>query len=71
MPILLSQIGDAFVGADKKDEVQPLIPLDLYQCQDCGHVQNLDMVNPDLLFRDYIFRASGSAGLVKHISTIC
>jgi SAM-dependent methyltransferase len=66
LPILPSPIADAFVGADKKDLDQPLIPLDLYQCQDCGHVQNLDIVNPDLLFRDYIFRTSGSAGLVKH-----
>jgi len=66
MPIKPSPIADAFVGPDKKDEDQPLIPLDLYQCQDCGHVQNLDIVNPDLLFRDYIFCTSGSAGLVKH-----
>ena len=66
MPILPSPIADAFVGADKKDLPQPLIPLDLYQCQDCGHVQNLDIVNPDLLFRDYIFRTSSSAGLVEH-----
>jgi hypothetical protein len=66
MPILPSPIADAFVGPEKKDQVQPLIPLDLYQCQDCGHVQNLDIVNPDLLFRDYIFRTSNSAGLVKH-----
>jgi hypothetical protein len=66
MPIKPSPIADAFVGPDKKDEEQPLIPLDLYQCQSCGHVQNLDIVNPDLLFRDYIFCTSGSAGLVKH-----
>ena len=65
-PIKPSPIADAFVGPDKKDEEQPLIPLDLYQCQDCGHVQNLDIVNPDLLFRDYIFRTSSSAGLVEH-----
>jgi hypothetical protein len=66
MPILPSPIADAFVGLDKKDQAQPLIPLDLYQCQDCGHVQNLDIVNPDLLFRDYIFRTSSSGGLVEH-----
>ncbi len=66
MPIKPSPIADAFVGPDKLNEVQPLIPLDLYQCQDCGHVQNLDIVNPDLLFRDYIFSTSNSAGLVEH-----
>lgn len=66
MPIKPSPIADAFVGADKLEEFQPLVPLDLYQCQDCGHVQNLDIVNPDLLFRDYIFSTSNSAGLVEH-----
>ena len=66
MPIKPSPIADAFVSADKINISQPLIPLDLYQCQDCGHVQNLDIVNPDLLFRDYIFSTSNSANLVEH-----
>ena len=67
MPVLPFPTADAFFGADKKEQDQPLTPLDLYQCQDCRHVQSLDSVNPDLLFRDYIFRTSGFAGLVKHI----
>lgn len=66
MPMKPSPIGDAFVSADKKGLPQPLIPLDLYQCQSCGHVQNLDIVDPDLLFRDYLFLTSGSASLVEH-----
>lgn len=66
MPIKPSPIADAFVGSDKKNQAQPLIPLDLYQCQSCGHVQNLDIVNPDLLFRDYLFSTSNSIGLVDH-----
>ena len=59
-----SPIGDAFV--EDKDKVQSLIPLDLYQCQECGHAQNLDVVNPEMLFRDYLFTTGSSAGLVKH-----
>jgi len=66
LPILPSPIADAFVGRDKKNQQQPSIPLDLYLCEDCGHVQNLDIVNPELLFRDYIFHTSHSAGLVEH-----
>ena len=66
MPIGPSPIGDAYVGIDQKDDEQPLFPLDLYQCQICGHVQNLDIVNPDLMFRDYIYNTSGSASLVQH-----
>lgn len=66
LPIEPSPIADAFIGSDKKDHKQLLFPLDLYQCQGCGHAQNLDIVDPDLLFRDYIFRTSNSAGLVEH-----
>jgi SAM-dependent methyltransferase len=66
LPIRPSPIADAFVSEENKNIVQPLISLDLYQCQCCGHVQNLDIVNPDLLFREYIFTTSSSAGLVEH-----
>ena len=66
LPINASPIADAFVPASELDQPQPLIPLDLYQCQSCGHVQNLDIVNPEFLFRDYLFTTSSSAGLVEH-----
>jgi SAM-dependent methyltransferase len=66
LPMQPSPIGDAFVDADKKDLPQPLFPLDLYQCAACGHVQNLDVVNPDLLFREYLFVTSSSGGLKAH-----
>ncbi len=65
-PMKPSPIGDAFIRDDQKNDPQPLIPLDVYQCQQCGHAQNLDIVNPEVLFRDYIFTTGSSAGLVKH-----
>jgi len=66
LPIKPSPIADAFIEGHKKNEIQPLIPLDLYQCELCGHLQNLDIVNPELLFRNYLFNTGDSAGLVKH-----
>jgi hypothetical protein len=66
LPINASPIADAFVSAAELTQLQPQVPLDLYQCQACGHVQNLDIVNPEILFRDYIFTTSSSAGLVSH-----
>lgn len=66
LPINASPIADAFVFAPNLTQPQPEVPLDLYQCQACGHVQNLDIVNPEILFRDYIFTTSSSAGLVAH-----
>lgn len=66
LPMQPSPIADAFVPLSKKDEPQPLFPLDLYQCQDCSHVQNIDVVDPDVLFREYIFKTSNSKGLIEH-----
>jgi SAM-dependent methyltransferase len=66
LPIRPSPIGDAFVSEARLGEGQPLFALDCYLCLDCGHLQNLDIVDPDILFRDYTYRTSVSLGLVEH-----
>jgi SAM-dependent methyltransferase len=66
LPIRPSPIGDAFVTAERRDDPQELYPLDCYLCLACGHLQNLDVVDPDVLFRDYTYRTSVSLGLVEH-----
>src|ERR1700753_499474 len=66
LPILPSAIGDAFVSAARLREPQDIYPLDCYLCRDCGHLQNLDVVDPAILFRDYTYRTSVSLGLVEH-----
>ncbi len=66
LPIRPSPIGDAFVPKERLHEEQELFPLDCYLCADCGHLQNLDVVNPEILFRDYTYRTSVSLGLVEH-----
>jgi len=66
LPIKPSAIGDAFVPLERLSEPQDLYPLDCYLCLDCGHLQNLDVVDPDILFRDYTYRTSVSLGLVEH-----
>lgn len=66
LPIRPSAIGDAFLPAERLHEKQDLYPLDCYLCEDCGHLQNLDVVNPEIMFRDYTYRTSVSLGLVEH-----
>ncbi|MCF8196781.1 MAG: class I SAM-dependent methyltransferase [Polynucleobacter sp.] len=66
LPILPSPIGDAFVPESRLAEEQQMFPLDTYLCLACGHLQNLDIVNPDILFRDYTYKTSASLGLVEH-----
>lgn len=68
LPILPSPIGDAFIPQDRLDEPQELFPLDTYICLDCSHIQNIDIVNPEILFRDYTYKTSASLGLVNHFN---
>lgn len=66
LPIAASPIADAYVPQERLNEQQDVYPLDLYLCTACGHVQNIDVVNPEILFRDYIYVTSSSMGLVEH-----
>lgn len=66
LPIEASPIGDAYVSREQLHNKQEIYPLDLYLCGDCGHVQNLDVVDPNILFRDYTYVTSSSMGLVEH-----
>lgn len=68
VPINASPIADAFVPAARLGQPQDIYPLDLYLCGNCGHVQNVDIVDPETLFRDYLFTTASSRGLVEHFS---
>ena len=59
-----SPLCDAYV-IDKTKE-QAIYPLDLYLCKDCGLAQLLDVVNPEIIYRDYIYVTTSSMGLDEH-----
>ena len=58
--------ADQYVSQDQLGQRQELFPLDLSYCLSCCHLQLLDVVNPDILFRDYLYTTSTSPGLVEH-----
>src|SRR5207245_964535 len=68
LPLGRSPVGGAFVRAEQLDEPQALYPLDLYQCEACGHVQLLDVVNPAILFGGDYSYFSGRSSLVNHFA---
>ncbi len=68
-------IGDQFL-LEPKD--QPLHPVDLYQCQDCGLAQLLYEIQPEEIYKDYLYLTGSSRGLDDHfaqyarrVATIC
>ncbi len=58
--------ANAFVDADALDAPQACFPLDVFFCNDCCHVQLLDVVDPALLFENYVYVSGTSPVFVKH-----
>jgi SAM-dependent methyltransferase len=58
--------GDHYVTSDALGVPQESYPLDLAMCGECGLAQLPDVVDPELLYRDYIYNTSISLGLVEH-----
>ena len=59
-------LANAFVSAERVCEIQEAYPLDLFLCQSCGHLQLLDLIDPEVLFRDYVYVSSTSPVFVEH-----
>jgi len=46
--------------------VEKSYPLELYFCKDCGLAQLIDIVDPEILFRNYLYTSSTQSTLPKH-----
>lgn len=66
MPLPATPIADSYVPVGHSQEPQRLYPLDLYLCQGCGLVHLRDVVNPELIYRQYLYETTTSPGLVEH-----
>lgn len=58
--------ANAFVTPERADEPQAVFPLELFFCQDCCHIQLLDVVDPAVLFEDYVYVSGTSPVFVRH-----
>lgn len=59
-------VAEKYVTKEQLGQKEELYPLDLYMCLDCGHVQLLDVIDPEFLFDNYTFLTSNTGGLVQH-----
>lgn len=68
-------VAEKYATRDELDQETPTYPLDLHLCRDCGHVQLLDVVNPQFLFDAYTYVSANTEPLVRHFdesaATIC
>lgn len=58
--------ANAFVDERASGVEQVCYPLDVYFCGDCAHLQLLDIVDPRILFENYVYVSGTSPVFVKH-----
>lgn len=58
--------ANAFVSKIQRDQTQTTFPLDIFFCEDCHHLQLLDVVNPAVLFENYVYVSGTSPVFVRH-----
>jgi SAM-dependent methyltransferase len=63
LPLARSAVGNDYLREQRPQEE---FALSLHLCSACGNVQIEDVVNPDLLFRQYTYSTTSSLGLVEH-----
>lgn len=61
-----SPIGDAYVTQERVNVPQPSYPIDLFMCRSCGFAQILDVIDPEILYGEYIYVTASSLGLPEH-----
>ena len=58
--------ANAFVSQANISKKQTCYPLDLFLCNDCFHVQLNTVVDPEILFRDYVYVSGTSPSFIAH-----
>src|SRR5579871_3505662 len=66
VPLAATPVGDAYVPAEHLDKPQETYPLDIWLCRKCGLAQLIDIVDPKVLYVEYVYLTSISLGLVEH-----
>ena len=66
VPLAPTPVAEKYVTREELDQETPVYPLDLYLCLDCGHVQLLDVVDPQFLFDDYTYESGSTKQIVQH-----
>src|SRR5262245_52875456 len=59
-------LANAFLRPDELEREELFFPLDVYFCQRCHLLQLVDIVVPEVMFRDYVYASSTSPVFVNH-----
>jgi len=59
-------LGDHYINKDNLGVEQTTYPLDVYYCHECGHMQVSDVIDPSIVYGNYLYETSHSLGLDAH-----
>lgn len=59
-------LANSFLKKEELVKEEPMFPLALNFCLDCGQLQTTHVVSPELMFRDYVWVSSTSPVTVSH-----
>ena len=66
---LMPPIND-FLAKEELDKNEELFPLEVYFCKNCSTVQLLDIVDPNILFKDYHYLTGANKPMVDHFNQL-
>ncbi|KZN47191.1 class I SAM-dependent methyltransferase [Pseudoalteromonas luteoviolacea] len=69
IPFAPTPIAEKYVS-DPEGVTTPLFPVDLYMCKQCGHVQILDVIDPEYLWSDYTYHSGQTQGIIDHFNEV-
>lgn len=59
-------LANSFLRSPAEFETETFFPLDVYFCEGCSLVQLADVVDPNILFRNYIYVTGTASTVVSH-----
>ncbi len=59
-------LANSFLAKEALSEPEPKYPLQVFFCEDCGLSQLIHIVEPEILFRNYVYFSSGMPALPEH-----
>ena len=69
LPLTPTALCDAYVSAERINEVQKIYPLALFLCRDCGYAHLPYVVDPKIIYRGYIYVTTSSLDLSEHFQS--
>lgn len=63
-------LANSFLKQEQLDKPEPYYPLDVVFCSNCGLVQLAQVVDPEIMFKDYAYQTGTSLPMQQHFARL-